>query len=136
MADIDNVDRNIKILIIDDHAVTRELIRTILRSAGFVDIAHAENGMEAMRRISQEAFDFIICDWNMPHCTGLDLLKMVRENHRTASMPFLMLTAEAYRESVKAAIEAGVTDYMSKPFTADTLLAKVGKAAKRIVVKK
>lgn len=133
MADIDLVDRNIHILVVDDHAVTRELIKTILRTVGFTNIAQAENGLEGMRRITQEPFDLVICDWNMPHCTGLDLLKMVRENSSTAHLPFLMLTAEAYRESVKAAIEAGVTDYMAKPFTAEILLAKVGRAAKGIV---
>jgi len=117
-----------KILVVDDHALTRDMVRMILKSMGFSDILSAENGEIAFDAVKASYFDLIICDWNMPRFTGLELLTAVRSNKDFADTPFLMLTAEAYRESVKAALQAGVTDYISKPFTAGVLGEKVLKA--------
>lgn len=117
-----------KILVVDDHALTRDMVRMILKGLGFSDIITAENGEIAFDAVKANYFDLIICDWNMPRFTGLELLTAVRTNKDFESTPFLMLTAEAYRDSVKAALDAGVTDYISKPFTAGVLGDKVMKA--------
>lgn len=126
MNKIEFVSRDINILIVDDHASTRDLIRAILRSSGFVSLLQAENGKLAIEILKKETVQLIICDWNMPMFSGLEVLKFVRGDSRNKDVPFIMLTAEAYADSLKAAIEAGVSDYIAKPFTADTLLNKIG----------
>ena len=131
MSKIDFVSRDISILVVDDHASTRDLIKAILRSAGFSSVYQAENGKMALDWINREKIQLIICDWNMPILNGLETLKMVRDDHRYKEVPFIMLTAEAYHDSLKAAVAAGVSDYIAKPFTADTLLQKVGSVFSR-----
>lgn len=101
------------------------MVRMILKGIGFTDITTAENGEVAFEAVKSNFFDLIICDWNMPRFTGLELLTAVRANKDFEDTPFLMLTAEAYRDSVKAALDAGVTDYIAKPFTAGVLGEKV-----------
>lgn len=127
---IDTIDKNIRVLIVDDYAATRDLIRAILRSVGFTEMSQAENGADAITLLHGEQFDLIICDWNMPQVTGLEVLKMVRDNPIHRNVAFIMLTAEAYKESIVAALEAGVTDYIAKPFTAEVLLSKIAVAMK------
>ena len=114
-----------KILVVDDHALTRDMVRMILKGMGFSEITTAENGEVAFEQVKATYFDLIICDWNMPRFTGLELLTAVRGDKDFEDTPFLMLTAEAYRDSVKAALDAGVTDYIAKPFTAGVLGDKV-----------
>lgn len=126
-AELEHIDRKIKILIVDDHAATRELVRAILRSTGFTELAQAENGAAAIDYIDHNQVDLVVCDWNMPVVTGLEVLKAVRDRHAMKNIPFIMLTAEAYRESLTAAVQAGVSDYIAKPFTADTLLSKISR---------
>ena len=121
---------DLNVLVIDDQPVARDMVRAILRSAGFSGILVAEDASQAEVLIRQRHIDLIICDWNMPGMTGFEFLSLVREQSET--MPFLMLTAEAYQENVQAAIDAGVTDYVIKPFTADVLLNKVQGAIKRM----
>lgn len=116
---------DLNVLVIDDQPVARDMVRAILRSAGFSGILVAEDASQAEVLIRQKHIDLIICDWNMPGMTGLDFLQMVRSISEYRSTPFIMLTAEASRESVESAISSGVSDYLVKPFTADTLLAKV-----------
>ena len=116
---------DLNVLVIDDQPVARDMVRAILRSAGFSGILVAEDASQAEVLIRQRHIDLIICDWNMPGMTGLDFLQMVRSISEYRSTPFIMLTAEASRESVESAISSGVSDYLVKPFTADTLLAKV-----------
>jgi len=120
------IDERWRVLVVDDHHLTREMVRAILGGMGFSNFALAENGLVAFK-ILQEALriDLIVCDWNMPHSSGLELLKRVRGDVRLRNIPFLMLTAEAYRDSVEAAIAAGVSGYVVKPFTASTLSEKV-----------
>lgn len=127
MANIDFISRDIGILIVDDHMSTRDLIRAILRSAGFTNLFLAENGKLALDVLKYESIGLIICDWNMPVLNGLETLKMVRSDPKHANVPFIMLTAEAYKESVSAAVEARVSEYVAKPFTAEILLGKIGK---------
>lgn len=115
-----------RVLIVDDQHLTREMVRAILGGIGFTQFALAENALVAFKILQEGSrVDLIVCDWNMPHATGLDLLKRVRSDRRFKKIPFLMLTAEAYRETVQAAAAAGVSDYVVKPFTAQTLGDKV-----------
>lgn len=126
MAKAIKIDERWRVLIVDDHHLTREMVRAILGGVGFMNFALAENGLVAFK-ILQESLriDLIVCDWNMPHSTGLELLKRVRGDVRHRNTPFLMLTAEAYRDSVEAAVAAGVSGYVVKPFTASVLTEKV-----------
>lgn len=125
MSDTDQNDINI--LIVDDYALTREMVRSILRNVGYKNITQAVNGRMAVTDISEAEiiYDLIICDWNMPGLTGLDVLKKVRGTEETKNVPFLILTAEAEKEKVTAAINNGVSDFLLKPFTPGILIEKV-----------
>lgn len=122
---------SINVLIIDDQPVARDMVRAILRSAGFSQIFVTEDAVQAELLLAKTDIGLIICDWNMPGTTGFDLLKTVRSSEQFNRIPFIMLTAESERKKVEAAVQAGVSDYLVKPFTADTLLAKVRQALKR-----
>jgi two-component system chemotaxis response regulator CheY len=117
--------RKLHILVADDHSLTRSLVRAILRGAGFEEIVHAETGVQAVQIITNQQIDLVICDWNMPEGTGLEVLRTLRADERFKKLPFIMLTAEAYRENVLTAAQSGSHDYVVKPFTADVLLEKV-----------
>jgi len=117
-------------LIADDHSITRSMIKAILKGVGFENVVHAENGFEAVQVILGQKIDVVICDWNMPKVTGLEVLCKVRSDNRFKDLPFLMLTAEAYRENILAAMEAGTSTYVVKPFTADVLLEKLEEVLK------
>lgn len=125
MSDIDKIDKSISILVADDYAMTRDMIRSILKQHGFMNVYAAEDGRKALERLNAEEYALIICDWNMPVMSGIELLRAVRADPELKDIPFLMLTAEAYRENVKEAVKAGVTDYISKPFTSQVLIEKV-----------
>ena len=116
---------HVKILIVDDHLLTREMVLIILKGLGFDNIISVPNAFEAREQIKQGGVDVVICDWNMPKFSGLELLREVRAMEKFSGTPFLMLTAEAYRESLKEAVRAGVTDYIAKPFTAEVIEAKL-----------
>lgn len=115
------------VLVVDDHIVTRDMVRSILKGIGFHKISLAEDGVAALSKLQHEDsdFDLIVCDWNMPHVSGLQVLEAIRSDDRLRRIPFLMLTAEAYRENVTAALKAGVSNYVVKPFTAETLDQKI-----------
>ena len=115
----------VRILVVDDHMLTRDMVKSILRGLGYTNIVQAENGHVALNKIEEEEIGLVICDWNMPNLSGLEVLQEVRRIRGTKELPFLMLTAEAYRENVAVAVQAGVSDYIAKPFTADTLGEKV-----------
>jgi two-component system chemotaxis response regulator CheY len=117
-------------LIADDHSLTRSIIKAILKGEGFANIVHAENGLEAVQEIFDQKIDVVICDWNMPKVTGLEVLLKIRSDSRFKNLPFLMLTAEAYRENITAAMAAGTSTYVVKPFTADVLLEKLQEVLK------
>lgn len=121
------MDKNIKILIVDDFATMRKVIRNILKQLGYENIAEAEDGVLGLRALKSQKIDFVICDWNMPNMTGLELLKAVRADAELAATPFLMVTAEALQENVVAAVKAGVSNYIVKPFTAEILNEKISK---------
>jgi two-component system chemotaxis response regulator CheY len=121
------MDKNIKILIVDDFATMRKVIRNILKQIGYENIVEAEDGVLGLKVLKSQKIDFIICDWNMPNMTGLELLKAVRADSDISSTPFLMVTAEALQENVVAAVKAGVSNYIVKPFTAEILNEKITK---------
>ena len=112
-------------MVIDDHFQTRDMVKTILRSVGFQKIIQADDGSSAVYKLKDEPIDLIICDWNMPDMSGIEFLSVIRKNQYHSNVPFLMLTAEVYKENVQEAIEKGVTDYIAQPFTAETLINKV-----------
>ncbi len=123
-------DTNMKILIVDDFATMRKILRNQLGQLGFKNLDEADDGTTALPKIQSGGFDFIVCDWNMPKMSGLDLLKTVRADENTKKIPFLMVTAEALKENIVAAIQAGVSDYVVKPFTPQTLEEKMNKIFK------
>ncbi|HQL01403.1 MAG TPA: response regulator [Smithellaceae bacterium] len=120
-------EKNIKVLIVDDFATMRKVVRNLLKQVGYEDIVEAEDGVMALKALKSQKIDFIISDWNMPNMTGLELLKAVRADAELANTPFLMVTAEALQDNVVAAVKAGVNNYIVKPFTAEVLNEKIKK---------
>ncbi len=115
-----------RILIVDDFASMRQIVRKSLSSLGFENISEAAGAVDAVRKIEDgERFELIISDWNMPNMTGLDLLTFVRSNSIMSKTPFLMITAEASRENIIEAAKAGVSQYIVKPFTSEGLQQKL-----------
>ncbi|MGB1092400.1 MAG: chemotaxis response regulator CheY [Oceanobacter sp.] len=126
------MDKNMKILIVDDFSTMRRIVKNLLRDLGFTNTAEADDGSTALPMLQQGDFDFLVTDWNMPGMTGIDLLKKVREDERLRSLPVLMVTAEAKREQIVAAAQAGVNGYVVKPFTAAVLKEKIEKIFERV----
>jgi two-component system, chemotaxis family, chemotaxis protein CheY len=125
-----SVNKNLKILIVDDFATMRKVIRNLLKQGGFENIVEAEDGVAALKVLESQKVDFIISDWNMPNMSGLELLKAVRGSDDLKELPFLMVTAEALKDNVVAAVKAGVSNYIVKPFTAEVLNEKIEKIVK------
>ncbi len=119
------IDYRMKVLVVDDFATMRKIVRNILKQIGFEDITEAEDGNVALRVIKSEPVGLVVSDWNMPNMSGLDLLKEIRKNPQTASLPVLMVTAEGLKENVMEAVKAGVNNYVVKPFTAEVLQEKI-----------
>ncbi len=119
------MDRDMKILIVDDFATMRRIIRNLLRELGFTNTHEADDGDTALPMLQSGNFDFVVSDWNMPRMTGLDLLRAVRADVNLNELPVLMVTAESKRERIVEAAEAGVNGYVVKPFTAGTLEEKI-----------
>jgi len=120
-------EKNIKVLIVDDFATMRKVVRNLLKQVGYEDIVEAEDGVMALKALKSQKIDVIVSDWNMPNMTGLELLKAVRADEELAKTPFLMVTAEALQDNVVAAVKAGVNNYIVKPFTAEVLNDKIKK---------
>lgn len=127
-----DVNKNIKILVVDDFATMRKVIRNLLKQGGFENVAEAEDGVAALKVLKSQPVDFVISDWNMPNMSGLELLKAVRADEELKEMPFLMVTAEALKDNVVAAVKAGVSNYIVKPFTAEVLNEKIEKIVKSL----
>ena len=119
------VDRKIPILIVDDYKTMLRIIRNLLRQLDFQNVAEASDGASALQLLENQPFSLIISDWNMEPMTGLQLLREVRKSPRTKHIPFIMITAESKTENVIAAKQAGVSNYIVKPFNAETLKAKL-----------
>ncbi len=120
-------DKNLKFLVVDDFSTMRRIIRNLLKELGFVNIDEAEDGAAALRKLQEGNFDFIVSDWNMPNMDGLTMLQNVRANEALKKIPVLMVTAEAKKENIVAAAQAGASGYIIKPFTAATLEEKLNK---------
>jgi len=120
-------DLNMKILIVDDFSTMRRIVRNILKQLSFNNVDEAEDGDVALEKLKNGDYDFVITDWNMPNMTGLDLLKAIRSDNRLKHMPVLLITAEAEKENVVLAAQAGVNDYIVKPFTGDVLQQKINR---------
>ncbi|MEJ5377171.1 MAG: chemotaxis response regulator CheY [bacterium] len=118
-------DLNARILVVDDFSTMRRIVKGILKRLGYREIDEAEDGQMALKRLKEARYQLIICDWNMPVMTGLDLLKAVRSDEELKSIPFLMVTAEAKKENILEAIQAGVSNYIVKPFTEEVLSKKL-----------
>jgi two-component system chemotaxis response regulator CheY len=121
------MDLSMKILIVDDFATMRRIMKNILKQIGFTNIIEADDGTTALEELKKNSVDLIISDWNMPKMTGLDLLKQVRSMDDLKEVPFLMVTAEAQKQNVIDAVQAGVTNYVVKPFTAEAISEKLEK---------
>ena len=120
-------DTNIRVLIVDDFATMRRIIKNILRQIGFNNVVEAEDGVIAWEVLNKDKIDFIISDWNMPQMTGIDLLRKVRAHEEFCNLPFLMVTAEAQQENIIEAVQAKVSNYIVKPFTPEVMKQKIGK---------
>lgn len=118
---------NMKVLVVDDFATMRRIVKNILKQLGYNNIVEADDGTTALEILEKEKVDMIISDWNMPKMTGLDLLKNVRGNAEMADTPFIMVTAEAQQDNIILAVKAKVSQYIVKPFTAETLGEKIDK---------
>ncbi len=118
---------NLKFLVVDDFSTMRRIVKNLLQELGYSDITEADDGNTALPLLKNGSFDILITDWNMPGMPGLELLKAVRADEKLSKIPVLMLTAEAKREQIIEAAQAGVSGYVIKPFTANTLKEKLDK---------
>ncbi|EAW31398.1 two-component response regulator CheY [marine gamma proteobacterium HTCC2143] len=121
-----------KILIVDDFSTMRRIIKNLLRDLGFTNMAEADDGSTALPMLRNGDFDFVVTDWNMPGMSGFDLLKAVRADEKLKTLPVLMVTAEAKRDQIIAAAQAGVNGYIVKPFTAAVLKEKIDRIFERV----
>lgn len=118
---------NLKFLVVDDFSTMRRIVRNLLKELGFTNVEEAEDGIDALQKLRADSFDFVISDWNMPNMTGIDLLRQVRADAALRHLPLLMITAEAKKENIIEAAQAGASGYIVKPFTAATLDEKLNK---------
>ena len=126
------MDKDMKILIVDDFWTMRRIIKNLLRDLGFNNTTEADDGATAWPVLQTGNFDFLVTDWNMPDMDGLSLLKAVRGDERLATLPVLLVTAEAKKEQIVEAAQSGVNGYIVKPFTANTRKEKIDKIFERI----
>lgn len=124
--------KDIKILVVDDFSTMRRIIKNLLRDLGFTNIVEADDGKTALPILQAGGIDFLVTDWNMPIMTGIDLLKTVRADPNLKHIPVLMVTAEAKRDQIVEAAQAGVNGYVIKPFTAAVLKEKIDKIFERL----
>ena len=121
------MDLNMKVLIVDDFATMRRILKNIMKQIGFSDITEADNGKNALKILKSQEIDLILCDWNMPEMAGIEVLNTVRGDDELKNTPCIMVTAEAQKENILEAVKAGVSSYVVKPFTAETVEQKLQK---------
>ena len=126
------LNKNMKILIVDDFSTMRRIVKNLLRDLGFNNTQEADDGLTALPLLKKGGFEFVVTDWNMPGMQGIDLLKTIRADNDLKHLPVLMITAEAKREQIIEAAQAGVNGYIVKPFTAATLKEKLDKIFERL----
>ena len=118
---------SLRFLVVDDFSTMRRIVRNLLKELGFTNVEEAEDGAVALTKLREGRFEFVVSDWNMPNMDGLTLLQNVRADAELKSLPFLMITAEAKKENIAAAVQAGASSCIAKPFTAATLQEKLDK---------
>ena len=121
------IDTSLKVLVVDDMSTMRRIVKNVLKQIGFSDMVEAENGQDALNKLKAGDIGFIVSDWNMPVMQGIDLLRAVRADAELKHLPFLMVTAEAQKDNIIEAVQAGVSNYVVKPFTAEALQEKLEK---------
>ena len=126
------VDKNIKILVVDDFPTMRRIVRNLLKELGFVNVDEAEDGAVGFEKLKGGRYGFVVSDWNMPNMDGLAMLRAIRADPSMTKLPVLMVTAEAKKENIIAAAQAGANGYVVKPFTAITLEEKITKIFEKI----
>jgi len=126
------LDLSLKVLVVDDFSTMRRIIKNLLKQIGYKDIDEAEDGVQALSKLQDGGFGLVVSDWNMPNMDGLEMLKAVRQDPAIKNIPVLMVTAEAEKEKVITAIQAGVNNYVVKPFTGEILKEKLDKIFDRI----
>ena len=128
---------NMKILVVDDFPTMRRITKTLMKQLGYSNMIEAEDGKQALEMLQKDAtIEFIVSDWNMPNMTGLELLQAVRADEKLKKLPFLLVTAEAEQDNIMAAVKSGVSNYIVKPFTAQTLQEKLIKIFATYGIKK
>ncbi|MCK0744860.1 chemotaxis response regulator CheY [Chromohalobacter nigrandesensis] len=125
-------DKKMSILVVDDFPTMRRIVRSLLKELGFNNVDEAEDGQEALNKLRAGGFEFVVSDWNMPNLDGLAMLKEIREDDALSELPVLMVTAEAKKENIIAAAQAGANGYVVKPFTAATLEEKLDKIFEKL----
>ena len=120
-------DPKLKFLVVDDFSTMRRIVRNLLKELGYTNVDEAEDGAIALQKLNSGSFDFVVTDWNMPNMDGLTLLQTIRRTPQLKHLPVLMVTAEAKKENIIAAAQAGASGYVVKPFTAVTLAEKLQK---------
>lgn len=121
------VDPKLRILVVDDFSTMRRIVRNLLKELGFTNVDEAEDGAVALQKLNGGGFEFVVTDWNMPNMDGLTLLQSIRSSPTLKHLPVLMVTAEAKKENIIAAAQAGASGYVVKPFTSATLSEKLNK---------
>ncbi|RKR06072.1 two-component system chemotaxis response regulator CheY [Kushneria sinocarnis] len=125
-------DKNINILVVDDFPTMRRIVRNLLKELGYHNVEEAEDGAAGLERLKAGGFGFVVSDWNMPNLDGLEMLKQIRADDALKHLPVLMVTAEAKKENIIAAAQAGANGYVVKPFTAVTLEEKINKIFEKL----
>ena len=126
------MDKGMNILVVDDFPTMRRIVRSLLKELGFTNVEEAEDGQEALGKLKGGDFEFVVSDWNMPNLDGLEMLKQIRADEAMKALPVLMVTAEAKKENIVAAAQAGANGYIVKPFTAATLEEKLNKIFEKL----
>lgn len=126
------MDTSIKILVVDDFPTIRRIVRNLLKELGYSNVDEAEDGAMGLAKLKAGSYDFVISDWNMPNMDGLQMLQAIRDDATLSHLPVLMVTAEAKKENIIAAAQAGASGYVVKPFTAATLDEKISKIREKM----
>lgn len=125
------MDYTLRILVVDDFETMRRIIRGSLKKIGFSNIVEAEDGIGALKVLENEDIGLVMCDWNMPNMTGIEVLRRIRSHEKLKDIPFIMVTAEVQKENVIEAVKAGTSHYIVKPFTPEVLAAKIKEVFKK-----
>jgi len=122
-----DLDFTMKVLVVDDMSTMRRIVKNVLRQIGYTSVEEAADGKEALEKLKDGGFGLVVSDWNMPVMSGIELLKAIRADAELKTLPVLMVTAEAQKENIIEAVQAGVSNYVVKPFTGDALKEKLVK---------